>query len=31
MNMGDYPTLPLDTSQSKGTALLLLFYISQLQ
>jgi len=28
MNMEDYPTLHLETKSSKGTALLLLFYIS---
>jgi len=31
MNMRDYPTLHLDTNLSKGSSLLLLFYISQSQ
>jgi hypothetical protein len=28
MNKRDYPILHIDTNQSKGTAILLLFYIS---
>jgi len=28
MNIRDYPTLHLDINSSKGTALLLLFYVS---
>jgi hypothetical protein len=31
MNIKDYPTLHVDTTERKGTVLLLLFYISQLQ
>ena len=31
MNMREYPTLHLDLNSSKGTGLLLLFYISQSQ